>query len=367
MPRPGPRPFECVKRSWHSDRHQPIRGSIIQQIFRVVQENHALGTKKNREWQEKLPLVVFKSEEIMYSKANSEAEYVDPETLWDRLNDAIDTIIRKDESMETGELLPPCVEAALNLGCVPVRSSRSQRNSNTRSYLTPRNQDSGPTPARTMPTATNARNLNVPNVQRPDGMDWTHTFSESNKDLRPNFKVTPSGSSFYPPSFENLPRKMVSFENRASSSYPLYHGFHFQPRVPQMGFCSTHHNSNNIIVGTPVFQPSFQKGCSERLFTFDRDDNGSKKETRPELAECDLSLRLGLVSSNGKESTCVDDVDSGSGSKEFSFFPLNSEAEEVQDLVTGVRKRKTVGEPQQFLQLDPDFNQIKERMKRRGL
>ena len=34
MPRPGPRPYECVRRAWHSDRHQPMRGSIIQQIFR---------------------------------------------------------------------------------------------------------------------------------------------------------------------------------------------------------------------------------------------------------------------------------------------------------------------------------------------
>lgn len=31
-------------------------------------------------------------------------------TLWDRVNDAIDTIIRRDETTETGELLPPCVE-----------------------------------------------------------------------------------------------------------------------------------------------------------------------------------------------------------------------------------------------------------------
>jgi hypothetical protein len=34
MPRPGPRPYECVRRAWHSDRHQPIRGSLIQEIFR---------------------------------------------------------------------------------------------------------------------------------------------------------------------------------------------------------------------------------------------------------------------------------------------------------------------------------------------
>lgn len=306
-----------------------MRGSIIQHIFKIVHENHSPGTKKNREWQEKLPVVVLKSEGIMYSKANSEAEYLDPETLWDRLNDAIDTIIRKDETTETGEFLPPCVEAALNLGCVPERPSRSQRNTNTRSYLSPRNQASSP----------NGRNLNVPNVQIPDGVNLTHTFSETNRDIRPSFQVTPSGSSFYPPPFENLPRQMISFENTQSSIYPLYHGFHFQPRVPQMGFNSTHHqNPNNIIIGTPVFQSAHEslpsssssshKGCPGRLFSFDRDeDHGSKKESRPELAECDLSLRLGLVSSDERGLTVVADDDSGPGprSKEFSFFPLNSD------------------------------------------
>jgi len=34
MPRPGPRPYECMRRAWHSDRHQPLRGSVIRQIFR---------------------------------------------------------------------------------------------------------------------------------------------------------------------------------------------------------------------------------------------------------------------------------------------------------------------------------------------
>lgn len=36
------------------------------------------------------------------------------ETLWDRVNDAINTIIRRDESTETGELLPPCVEGTID-------------------------------------------------------------------------------------------------------------------------------------------------------------------------------------------------------------------------------------------------------------
>lgn len=294
----------------------------------------------------------------MYSKANSEAEYVDPETLWDRLNDAIDTIIRKDETMETGEFLPPCVEAALNLGCVPVRSSRSQRNSNTRSYLNPRTQDSGQ----------NARNLNAPNVQRPD--------TEANKDIRPNSNFTPPGSSFYPPSFENFPRNMGPFENKNSSIYPLYHGFHLQPRAPQMGFHNTHQNPGSIIVGTPVFRAA-RAACEplpssnpERLFSFDRgDENESKKESRPELGECDLSLRLGPVSSSGKGLTSFENVDSGPSdkgfkNKEFSFFPLNSEVEEGQNLGTDVRKRKMVGESGSFLEFDPDFY---ERMKKRGL
>lgn len=37
-----------------------------------MNEIHSSATKKNKEWQEKLPIVVLKSEEIMYSKANSE-------------------------------------------------------------------------------------------------------------------------------------------------------------------------------------------------------------------------------------------------------------------------------------------------------
>ncbi|CAD5329727.1 unnamed protein product [Arabidopsis thaliana] len=93
------------------------------------------STRKNTEWQEKLPVVVLRAEEIMYSKANSEAEYMDMKTLLDRTNDAINTIIRLDETTETGEFLQPCIEAALHLGCTPRRASRSQRNINPRCYL----------------------------------------------------------------------------------------------------------------------------------------------------------------------------------------------------------------------------------------
>ncbi|CAH8360729.1 unnamed protein product [Eruca vesicaria subsp. sativa] len=143
MPRPGPRPYDCIRRAWHSDTHQPMRGLLIQEIFRITCEIHSQSTKKNTEWQKKLPVVVLRAEEIMYSKANSEAEYMDLTTLLDRANDAINTIIRLDETTETGEFLKPCIEAALHLGCTPRRASRSQRNINPRCYLS---QDSTNSP-----------------------------------------------------------------------------------------------------------------------------------------------------------------------------------------------------------------------------
>lgn len=35
---------------------------------------------------------------------------MDLKTLWDRTNDAINTIIRLDETIETGVYLQPCIE-----------------------------------------------------------------------------------------------------------------------------------------------------------------------------------------------------------------------------------------------------------------
>jgi len=69
-----PRPYECVRRAWHSERHHPIRGSLIKELFRLANEVHSTNTRKNREWREKLPFVVIKAEEMMYSKANSEVK-----------------------------------------------------------------------------------------------------------------------------------------------------------------------------------------------------------------------------------------------------------------------------------------------------
>ncbi|GLJ31025.1 hypothetical protein SUGI_0620550 [Cryptomeria japonica] len=132
MPRPGARPYECIRRAWHGDDHLILRGTLIQEIFRVVNEIHCPTTRKKKEWQEKLPMVVLRAEDILYSKANSEAEYMDLKTLRSRLNDSINTMIRRDVSTEGGQFLEPCVEAALSLGCLPRKGSRGQRH-NSRS------------------------------------------------------------------------------------------------------------------------------------------------------------------------------------------------------------------------------------------
>jgi hypothetical protein len=41
----------------------------------MANEVHSPETRKNQECQDKLPVVVFKAEEIIYSKANSEVPF----------------------------------------------------------------------------------------------------------------------------------------------------------------------------------------------------------------------------------------------------------------------------------------------------
>ncbi|XP_057967386.1 uncharacterized protein LOC131157337 isoform X2 [Malania oleifera] len=367
MPRPGPRPYECVRRAWHSDRHQPMRGSIIQQIFRVVNESHSPATKKNKEWQEKLPIVVLKSEEIMYSKANSEVEYMNLETLWDRVNDAINTIIRRDESTETGELLPPCIEAALNLGCIPVRASRSQRHSNPRSYLSPRVQEPPSAPSRILD---NTINKQCPQLRplhsrdqltfaRPATVDSAHLVSESNRPITQN--NNPSTTSSFPFRHENFPsggKQSMTMEANTSlnfgSVYPLYYGTQYQTEKSQLCIRNpVNMNSNNIFDDVPISSPiaeHVEKGVLQNLFTCDRVENALDENAQEDFSdihqksteiECDLSLRLGLFSDScmSMEKRSVRDTEdvgsSGSqdGSKfsdvsahknEFCFFPLET-------------------------------------------
>ncbi|CAN6540789.1 unnamed protein product [Malus baccata var. baccata] len=360
MPRPGPRPYECVRRAWHSDRHQPMRGSIIQQIFRVVNEVHSSVTKKNKEWQEKLPLVVFRAEEIMYSKANSEAEYMNLDTLWDRANDAVNTIIRRDEGTETGELLPPCVEAALNLGCTPVRASRSQRNSNPRSYLAPRAQEPAPKPARVLDKATDERHPQISPHHSSNQLNFAKASNVNSALLVPESYSRMSQSTNlasprnYPFSLENVPAghnqlaTMSTYNpSNSGSVYPLYYGTHHQPEEFQVGPQvpeSTY--SRTIHVGTPIVT-SVMEPTKPNLFSSQGAENVSHRFTevmdtqeKPREIECDLSLTLGPVvhpctrrslasgmedigSSNSQDGGKLNDF-SPLRSKEICFFPTKT-------------------------------------------
>ncbi|KAF3646149.1 hypothetical protein T459_26808 [Capsicum annuum] len=253
MTKPGPRPYECVRKAWHSDRHQPIRGSLIQEIFRVVNEVHGLATKKNKEWQEKLPIVVFKAEKIMYSKANSEAEYMDLKTLWDRLNDAIDTIIRRDDDNTESrprELLQPCIEAALHLGCSPKRSSRSQRNNSPRYYLSP---------------------------ETPESNKMPHLST---------LKFTPSVG------IQNLPMQTARASPTSCTVYPLYHGrCQFEPSGPKLGSRTDAKSNAQLVEANKKISLRDPRPCNL---------NASSETSRTDCEDvsgtvigCDLSLRLG--------------------------------------------------------------------------
>ncbi|KAJ7956721.1 Histone acetyltransferase [Quillaja saponaria] len=415
MPRPGPRPYECVRRAWHSERHRPMRGSIIQQIFRVVNEAHSAITKKNKEWQEKLPIVVLKAEDIMYSKANSEAEYMNIDTLWDRVNDAMNTIIRRDEGTETGELLPPCVEAALKLGCVPVRASRSQRHNNPGTYLRPRAQEPAPGPPKTIGEP--RFQLLPPQSGNPLHFAKSTTpissipVSDSNKLANQNSNVSTPCS--YPFSLENFPaghNQLLTMETKTQlklgSTYPLYYGAQYQTKDPQLSATTSVNTcSNTIFVGTPIGSPILgpaEDGLKKNLLTFgsvqlsNRTMHGASIGTQEKSPErkCDLSLRLGLFSqpfmSSEKSSAC-ETVDVGSSSslggskytqlspqidREICFYTgkiaydpfesssmrLNSEVED-KNVETTFRKRKAPfgnkTEDGQFCrQLEVPFNQF---------
>ncbi|KAJ6856415.1 hypothetical protein NC651_038128 [Populus alba x Populus x berolinensis] len=314
MPRPGPRPYECVRRAWHSDRHQPIRGSLIQEIFRLVNEAHCPATKKNKEWQEKLPVVVLKAEEIMYSKANSEAEYMDLKTLWDRANDAINTIIRRDESLETGELLQPCIEgatlltlfhycsAALNLGCTPRRASRSQRNCNLRFYLSPSTQESNTLSPAAVHNAFRANHISsshclrdYSNLVKPTIMNSAPSGSES-QDLVGQGNDTCNRFLFrtdnIPPSNVN---RCVPLENyripSLCSVYPLYYGSYLEP---QRGCGALPKTVPGTIEPVKVVAVQNFFPCNEDT-PVRTGEGGHKDCLQPQEIECDLSLRLGSI------------------------------------------------------------------------
>ncbi|KAG2691479.1 hypothetical protein I3760_08G011000 [Carya illinoinensis] len=345
MPRPGPRPYECVRKAWHSDRHHPIRGSLIQEIFRVVEKVHSSATRKNKEWQEKLPIVVIKAEEIMYSKANSEAEYMDLKTLWDRATNAINTIIRRDESTETGKFLQPCIEAALNLGCTARRASRSQRNCNPKCYLTPSIQETLHTSSGTVENAfqgnhtTNLQYLSrCSKLVNPASLIPTGPSNFiQNIDYASNKYPFASESVLPSCNIPSLPMKNYTVTNFCSV-YPLCYVNDCPFEESQDGF--------GILpkVDSSTSDPA-QVGI-ENLFSCNVDALYQMTETNssgtPEKLckiGCDLSLRLGPVSdtcpSVGNSKVQLQDVDSGNFPNGRKFCYQSLEVDKKLSLIPG--------------------------------
>lgn len=346
-----------------------MRGSIIQQIFSVVHESHSPQTKKNKEWQDKLPIVVLKAEEILYSKANSEDEYMNLDTLWGRVNDAINTIIRRDESTETGELLPPCVEAALNLGCIPVRASRSQRHSHPRTYLNLRPQEPASLPLKIVDKTIEEQCPRFSPLHSGNQFNFARSSKNANSTLPdPESSCQVIGNdnlaapSSYPSLYENIPSrhsKMMRVDAnvplKLGSVYPLYYGTRFQNEDAKLGSGITENvNSTTIFVGKPVgtsIPEPAEMGALPHLFSCPGSDTASKTTTNPDfhelqrgphVRECDLSLQLGLSGDPGdpcmsldrtsaRETEDVGSISSQEGNKlrdlpsernkEFCFFP----------------------------------------------
>ncbi|CAI9096646.1 OLC1v1032839C1 [Oldenlandia corymbosa var. corymbosa] len=308
MPRPGPRPYECVRRAWHSDRHLPLRGSLIQELFRIVNEVHSPSTRKNKEWQEKLPVVVLKAEEIMYSKANSEAEYVDLNTLWDRANDAINTIIRRDESTETGVLLQPCIEAALHLGCTPRKTSRSQRNNTPRCYLNPGNPET--------PTIVPLSNLEC----------------KIQGNYAPSCSLIPQSSENSAANLMSPSKYLDTFFPSSCSVYPLYYGkeLHFKDPKSLPPIQKVNNNEDYVVK---------KKLHSSRVLDGSNIDHSKLSPDTPPGTGCNLSLRLGPLEASSclENEVGINSCDNDGLDKplprgddhEFSFFPKKGDVDHL--------------------------------------
>nr|KJB83193.1 hypothetical protein B456_013G234600 [Gossypium raimondii] len=191
----------------------------------------------------------------------------------------------------------------LNLGCYPVRYSRSQQHCNPRTYLTPRapehvslaprifdegSEESCPwlPPVQSVRIATDVNsNISVSQAYHR----WSHFLSEDcpydcDQSTRIETKTSPIGQV-----------------------YPLYHGIHHQNTQPLTGspVCENI-MSDTIFVRSPIGTSLAELGVNgSSLNLFSSSDIGGKgdglqdmKRTNEKsfLAECDLSLRLGLFS-----------------------------------------------------------------------
>lgn len=260
---------------------------------------------------------------------------MDLKTLRDRANDAINTIVRRDESSEgTGEFLQPCIEAALRLGCITRRTSRSQRNDQPRCYL--------------------SGNVDLVNATKGNPRTTSSLALPYLSLLRtetPNF-VIPINSCIYNEMPFLSSRKCLplepSFPSKPFAVYPLYYGVHSQPMESRqkLGAPST---------SSFIAQDHPKRGIPTKLL-LGRDYFTSRAPlevlNNPAGGECDLSLHLGLASMQKGEdasSRCFkmknDIMSFHKESKEgFSLFGGSNGGSrgEALDVEMMTRKRKAV-------------------------
>lgn len=210
-----------------------------------------------------------------------------------------------------------CFSAALNLGCVPVRASRSQRLNNPRTYLRSAYQgycghmlqnenDMECNPDLMHAQASNVSMLNPLNVDSPY-LVWDC----SRRDALNTDQCLDIGSRGSSIAVEN------STPLNRASVYPLYYGMSFKPEVSPLSFHEVI-KSDPIFVGVPIFSSgeSAEARRLQNLFPSGQVRNLAEETCNPTPIEnegkqpmgFDLSLRLGLFSDSSsnweKGSTC---------------------------------------------------------------
>lgn len=220
-------------------------------------------------------------------------------------------------------LLTLLVLAALNLGCIPRRASRSQRHSNPVCYLSPNTKE--PTDVSQKPHDNSKSNQPCSKSMLPPLLPIqssnlhvsTTQFGSKYSAVGPEIQFMPSNASKVEKRSLEIPNMDLPCKTRAfpmpmesciwpdlGCVYPLYYcpGQYLptsqpQPRMNPM--------DNNIF---PSMKPSIQSNCGTDC---------SKKSKLAHNTECDLSLRLGLPSppSSEVESSLAHEVeDVGSSS-----------------------------------------------------
>lgn len=253
--------------------------------------------------------------------------------------------------------------AALNLGCKPVRASRSERHNNPRTYLTPRPPEpvsgSPKTVGELRPQLSPLQPGNPLNFAKPQAAVSPLLISDYSKRAQQSSRLMNSCNYPFSDAYPAARHQQLTMETNPSlnlgSVYPLYYGTQYESKEPRLSTTPVNTSSDKILVGTPIITPipepagigllqNLSYGRSQQVFNSTAKESVEIQE-KPQDRECDLSLRLGLsshpCSSRDKSSACeIEDVGSVSyrgpqegnkfshlslqRNKEFCFYPRST-------------------------------------------